>query len=136
MRHREKAGIAQEVVAERLHVTQQRVSQLETSTAVPTDLKRLRELAGAYEIDPATVFAWAAENSATEVRKTRRGTADLRRQYDATLAEMRQIVEVNRDINEQIGKDIAEIRDLFSRQTEVLEAILAVLRQPRPPDSA
>lgn len=134
-RHRESAGIAQQAVADRLHISQQRISELEQSAAVPTELKRLKELAAAYEIEPATVFAWAAEGSGAEARQARRDSSGLRKQYDATLAEMRQIVEVNRDINDQIGKDIAEIRVMFSRQTEVLELILAAIQQQLPPAS-
>lgn len=132
-RHREDAGIAQQVIAGRLHVTQQRVSEQEKSAAVPTDLKRLKELAAAYEIEPATIFAWAAETSAADARHARRDAKDLRKQYDATLSEMRQIVDVNRDINEQIGKDIGEIRKMFSRQAAILEAILNAVQRPDPP---
>lgn len=132
-RHREETAIAQQVVADRLHVTQQRISELEKSSAVPTDLKRLKELAAAYEIDPTTVFAWAAEASGTEARQAKAEARDLRKHYDATLTELREVVIENRDINAQIGQDIGEIREMFSRQTAVLEAILAALQRREPP---
>ena len=121
-RHRENVlGISQDDIAARLHVTQQRVSDMEKSDVIPRN-DRMHDIAQAYEVEPATLFQWAADASKSETRLARRQTTDLRKQYEATLTEMRQIVKENRDINEEIGKNISQLG-------EVLQEILGVLRQ-------
>lgn len=121
-RHREDVlDISQDDIAARLHVTQQRVSDMEKSDVLPRG-DRMHAIAEAYEVDPATLFQWAAEASRTETRRAHRETADIRKQHQAVLEEMRQIVKENRDINEEIGKNITQLAG-------VLQEVLAAIRQ-------
>lgn len=109
---RETAGLSQTDLANKLGTKQQQVSNWETRGVVPSDRHR-RKLAALLGIDLADLMEWIADAHETQTAAVRRDHADLRNHYDASLAELRQIVMANREINEQIGRDIAEIRDIM-----------------------
>lgn len=60
-------------------------------------------------------------------RRARREAAEARSRVDAVLAEVRQIVTDNRDINDQIGRDIRDIKRNFKEMTKELRQVNDVL---------
>lgn len=103
-------------------VTQQQISNYEKNGRIPQE--SVARIARALDL-PVDELAMMLVEAAEEDERT------IRRHHDAALVEMRQIVEDNRAINEQIGRDITAIREMFSQLRGVLEALLtAVVREP------
>lgn len=118
-------GISQKQFAKAVGVDPATVSRWLRGTQVPRSslVGRLAETMGVDEVELWRAIAAAQHDENRELRK-------VGNHYDAALAEMREIVEVNRDINEQIGRDIAAIR---SEIRDLLTAILDTLTErPRP----
>lgn len=105
-------------------VTQQQISNYEKNGRIPQE--SVARIARALVL-PVDELAMMLVEAAEEDERA------IRRNHDATLEEMHQIVEDNRAINRQIGEDIAAIREMFSQLRGVLEALLtAVIREPPP----
>lgn len=58
-----------------------------------------------------------------ETKQARREASEARSQLEIVLAEMRHIIQENRDINDQIGRDVAELRTNFKEISKQLRAV-------------
>lgn len=127
---RTKAGLTQAQLAAKAKVSAQQVSRWERGSAVPGPkvLGRIAEILG---LDPGELYQAAVGASQQDAKRASREANELRDQYEATLEEMREIVTVNRDINHQIGQDIASLRDVFAEMLSMLAEIRdALTRRP------
>lgn len=117
-------GISQKEFAKALGVDPATVSKWLRGTQVPRNslVGLLAETMGVDEVELWRAIAAAQHD---ENRELRREVT----KHDANMAEMRQIVEVNRDINEQISRDIAAMRKEFR---DFLKAITGMVGDKRP----
>lgn len=129
-RAREKKGLTQPQLADLVKVDRQQVYKWEHARAIPS-ARKLPALAGALDLDLDELYALHSDAKDEDLAAARRDTAAANEERDAALAEMRQIVADNRDINKQIGIDIVAIKDLFTHLHEVLAKLVeAVVREP------
>lgn len=123
-RAREAQDMTQAELAAKVGVTSSQVSKWERGLSLLSarKLAKVSCVLGINIVELAELYAEAGQEDAVAAR---RDLGDLRRQHEAALAEMRQIVEAGRDINEQIAKEMAAMRDLFSQLPEVLRQMLS-----------
>lgn len=123
----EALGVSQKDFALSLGVDPSTVTRWVKGTQVPR--KSLVALvAEKLRVDEVELWRAIAAAQHDENRELRREVADVRRQtaaiqghYDATLATMLSVVEINRDINRDINQNIKAIR---SEIRDILTAIL------------
>lgn len=120
---RNAAGLTQAQLATRAKVSAQQVSRWERGTAVPGP-KVLPRLAAVLGIPESDLYAAAIAASQQETKQVRRESNEMRGQYDKLLDEMRIVVTDNREINRQIGIDIAELRDALNEMVSMLRDAL------------
>lgn len=136
-RHRESIGLSQAIVAERLGVTQQRVSDQEQETGTPEN-KRWGLLAEAYEINLDTLGGWAVSSLRVENRGLKRQVADTnkllkvaleelqesRRQFDAGLSEIKRFSDTYQAFHASYERMGQQLDVLVGEMAEIKRIVL------------
>lgn len=109
-----------------LGIKQQQISAWENDGVIPSDKHRAK-LARQLQVDLTELLEWIADEHESRAKAAERHAAETQSELDQVLSEMREVIQENRDINDQIGRDVAELRSNFEEISKQLRAVSEAL---------